>query len=96
MLSICAFCSYVKTVLGVMICHRCIVNLSQGYMYPHYMCHSAICETDLVSWYSIDLLSIGVGGYMYSQHMYIMIYVKLIWCNGIPLIYCELEVWKGS
>ena len=27
-----------ENVLGVMICHRCIVNWSGGYMYPHYMC----------------------------------------------------------
>ena len=28
---------------------------------------------------------------MYSQYMCILLYVKLIWCNGIPLIYCQLE-----
>ena len=39
-------------------------------MYPQYMCImlyvklicSAICDIYLVKWYSIDLLSIGVGG----------------------------------
>ena len=31
---------------------------------------------------------------MYSQYMCILLYVKLIWCNGIPYIYCQL-VWRG-
>ena len=30
-------------------------------------------------------------GYMYSQYMCILLYVKLIWCNGISEIYCQLE-----
>ena len=30
---------------------------------------------------------------MYSQYLCIMIYVKHIWCNSIPQIYYELEVW---
>ena len=28
---------------------------------------------------------------MYPQYMCILLYVKLIWCNGIPEIYCQLE-----
>ena len=28
---------------------------------------------------------------MYPQYMCILLYVKLIWCNGIPYIYCQLE-----
>ena len=28
---------------------------------------------------------------MYPQYMCILLYVKLIWCNGIPLIYCRME-----
>ena len=31
------------------------------------------------------------GGYMYSQYMYILLYVKLMWCNCTPQIYCQLE-----
>ena len=27
---------------------------------------------------------------MYPQYMCILLYVKLIWCNGIPHIYCQL------
>ena len=28
---------------------------------------------------------------MYAQYMCTPLYVKLIWCNGIPYIYCQLE-----
>ena len=28
---------------------------------------------------------------MYPQYMCILPYGKLIWCNGIPYIYCSLE-----
>ena len=55
--------------------------------------HCAICETYLISLYFIDLLSSEVWGYMYPQYMYILLYVTLIWCNGIPYIYCQLELW---
>ena len=27
---------------------------------------------------------------MYPQYMCILLYVTLIWCNGIPYIYCQL------
>ena len=27
---------------------------------------------------------------MYPQYMCILLYVKLIWCSGIPYIYCSL------
>ena len=29
---------------------------------------------------------------MYAQYMCIQLYVTLIWCNGIPYIYCQLEL----
>ena len=28
---------------------------------------------------------------MYPTYMCILLYVKLIWCNGISEIYCQLE-----
>ena len=28
---------------------------------------------------------------MYAQYMCILLYVKVLWCNGIPLIYCQFE-----
>ena len=30
---------------------------------------------------------------MYPQYMCILLYVKLICCNGIPYIYCSIGVW---
>ena len=72
--------------------HRSIVNWSWRVHVSSVYVHSAICETYLVStWYSIHLLSIGVERYIYPQYRCILLYVKLIWCNGIPLIYCQLE-----
>ena len=52
--------------------------------------HSAICETSLVQWYSIDLWSIR-RGYICPKHMCILLYVKLIQCSGILHIYGQLE-----
>ena len=47
---------------GITILHRSIVNWSGGgHVFSVYV-HSLICETDLVHWYSTDLLSITVGG----------------------------------
>ena len=28
---------------------------------------------------------------MYLQYMCILLYVKLIWCNSFPYIYCSFE-----
>ena len=28
---------------------------------------------------------------MYPKYMCMLLYVKLIWCNGIPYTYCQLE-----
>ena len=30
---------------------------------------------------------------MYPQYMCILLYVKLIWCNGIPYICCQSCSW---
>ena len=30
---------------------------------------------------------------MYLQYMCILLYVKLVFCNGIPYTYCQLELW---
>ena len=57
-------------------------------MYPQYMCILSyvklfgvtICHRCLVNWN---------GGNMYPQYMCILLYVKLIWCDGIPYIYCQ-------
>ena len=72
-------------------------------MYPQYMCIllyvtliwcNGISEIYyLVQWYSIDVLSIGSGGYMYPQYMCILLYVIVIWCNGILEMYCLIGMW---
>ena len=57
-------------------------------MYPQYMyillyviviwCNGISEIYYLVQWYSIDVLSIEVVGYMYPQYMYILLYVIVI------------------
>ena len=65
--------------------HGSMVNLMRGALV--YL-HSSICETYLVQWYYIDLWSIGGGEPWY---MCILLYLKLIWCSGIPQIHGQLE-----
>ena len=85
-LSICAF-YYMLNIFHVVVFHRSMVNWRRGALV---YVHSVICETSLVKWYSIHLWSIG-GGYSCPKYMCILLYVKLIWCSGIPYIYCQLE-----
>ena len=51
-----------------------------------------------MSCFSRDLCSIGGGQGGVTLHCYlcILIYVKLIWCSGLPEIYARLEEWGGS
>ena len=67
-----------------------MVDWRQKVHLPWEYVHSSICETYLVQWYCIDLSSIG-GGSICHGWMCILLYVKLIQCNGIPLIYGQLE-----
>ena len=76
---------------GVMVFQRSIVNWHGGKDVSSVYVHSAICDTYVVQWYSIHLLSIGMGVYICSVYVHSAIYVKLIWCNGISEIYCQLE-----
>ena len=55
--------------------------------------HSAICESYLVWWYSMDLLSIGVGECMYAQYMYILLHVKLM---SVMVFYRSIVNWSGG
>ena len=34
-------------------------------------------------------------GYICPGYMCILLYVKLIWCSGVPEIYCQLEEGVG-
>ena len=56
-LSICAFC-YMLNLFSVVVFYRYMVNWGRGALV---YVHSAICETYLVQWLSIDLWSIGGG-----------------------------------
>ena len=59
-------------------------------MYPQYMCILLYVTLSFgVMVFQISIVNWSVG-YMYPQYMCILLYVKLIWCNGIPLIYCQL------
>ena len=35
------------------------------------------------------------GGSICHGYMCIVLYIKLIWCNGFPEIYAQLEDWGG-
>ena len=62
----------------------------RGLSLPWIHVYTSICETYLVYWYAIDLSLIG-GENMCPMYMSILLYVKLIWCSGIPYIYGEFE-----
>ena len=61
------------------------VDVSSVYVY------CAICETYLLHQYSIDLLSLRLWGVDVSQYMCNLLYVMVIWCNGIPLMHSQFE-----
>ena len=51
--------------------------------YMSKLCGVMVLNRSIVNW---------SRGYMYPQYMCIVLYMTLIWCNGIPYIYCQL-VW---
>ena len=63
-------------------------ELEKRYICHKQICHSAISETYLMYWYSIDLWSSGGDGPWY---MCILLYVQLMWCSGISQIYAHME-----
>ena len=76
-LGIGAFC-YMLNLFGVVVFHTSMDNWRRrGLVYVH----STICETYLVQWYSIDVWMLG-GGTMCLRYMFILLYVKLMWCSG--------------
>ena len=91
-LSICVIC-YMWKLFGVMVFHRYLVNWSFWVR-----CILSICAlSDMWNLFGVKVFQrsivIEVGGWMYPQYIYILWHVKLIWCNGIPLTYCQLEWW---
>ena len=61
-MSICAFC-YIWNFFGVVVFKRCMLSWRRGggVSLPWVYVHSAICGSDVVSWFSRDLCLIGVG-----------------------------------
>ena len=58
------------------------MNLPWVYVY------SAIYDSYLVYWFSRDLCPIGGGvGSICHGYMCILLYMKLMWCSGVGLIY---------
>ena len=59
-----------------------------GVNLPWIYVHSAIYETYLVSWFSRSMLNWRRGlGSIYHGYMSILLYMKLLWCTGFPVIY---------
>ena len=84
-LSICAFYS-IWNLFSVVVFHRSMVNWRRGlgicaFCYMWNLFGVAVFHTYLVSW----------RGYICPKYMCILLYVKLIWCSGIPKIYGQLE-----
>ena len=61
---------------------RCILSI-YAFCYMWHLFGVMVSHRCIVNW---------SGGYMYPQYMCILLYVKLIWCNGIPWIYCTVGV----
>ena len=74
-------CNYIPYMYGQMEWGgRCILSISAlCYMWDIF--GVMVFQRSIVNW---------SGGYMYPQCMFILQYVKFIWCNGIPYIYGQL------
>ena len=87
--SICVFC-YMWKSFGVMVVYLSIVNWIRG---RSILSICALCYMWKLFGVTIFLRSIvnWSRGYIYTQYMHIQLHVKIMWCNGIPWIYCQLE-----
>ena len=89
-LSIYAFC-YMWNLFGVTLFHtsivnwggRCILSIC-ALCYMWHLFGVTVFHRCIVNWRWGE-------GYMHPQYMCILLYVIVIWCNGIPYIYCQLE-----
>ena len=94
---ICALC-YMWNLCGIVVFHGSMINWEgMGSVYH---------ETDLVSWSSMDVCSIGGGcGVNLSWNLFGVVVLhgsivnwmrgqgsvmKIIWCNGLPVIHAQL------
>ena len=77
-----------------MVLHTSIVNWRRGWVnLPWVYMHFAIYETCGVMVYQRSMLN--WGGSIYNGYMCILLYMKLMWCNGFPEIYARLEEGAG-
>ena len=90
---ICVF-FYMWNLFSVVVFHRSMVDWRKGWgLSALVSVHSSICDTYSVYWFSRDLWSIGGGGGVcLHTYLYILLYVILIQCSGLPEIYGQLEV----
>ena len=93
-ISICVFC-YMWNLFGIMVFYRHIAKWSVGGRYilsicafsdMWNLCGVMVFHPSIVNW---------SGGTDYPQYMCILVYVKLILCNSIPYINCQLEFGMG-
>ena len=71
----------------VMVFHRLLSIGVWGVHVSSVYVHSAIVKLIGVTVFHTSIVNWS-GGEMYPQYMYILLYVKLMWCNGISEIYC--------
>ena len=71
---------YMLNLFGIVVFHRSMVSWKEGLGICAFCFMLNLCGVVV----SIHLWSIGGGGHWY---MCILLYVKLIWCSGIPYIY---------
>ena len=58
--------------------------------------HAFMCETYFgVEVFHRSMVNRRVKGYVCLRYMSILLYVKLIWCSGVPYIYGRLEEGEG-
>ena len=79
-----------KTFFSVVLCIDILLIRGGGGLHlPWVYVHSSIYETYLVYWFSRHLWSIRGGGIGSACHGYmcILLYVQLIRCSGVALIY---------
>ena len=71
-------CIYCQLTEGLSICHWSICTFSNIWNW----CGIMVLHAPMVNW---------LGVYLPLVHMCIVLCVKLIWCNGFPDIYAQLE-----
>ena len=80
---------------GVVVFHRSVVNWRRG---PLVYVHFCICETCLLKWYSIHLLSVGGGGldicaFCYMYNIFDLVVIHTSWEGvHVPEVYVHSAI----